>query len=410
MARPSLKFDLTGQAFKRDPMPTFARMRAAGAVVPTRIPIIGPIAYVTTHAAVVDLLKDADRFAVDARNAGRKTMFGLKWWMPRHIRLLANNMLTMDDPDHRRLRRLVDKAFSRRSVDAYRDRIGEIADELLDELAASSDRDMVSHFARALPLAVICELLGLPAADRPTFIRWMAAMSSVRSVYGFFRMMPALKKLSAYLRDQFAARRRAPRDDLISALVEVEEQGDQLSEDELLAMCFLLFVAGHETTTHLISGGLLALLQNPDQLERLKADWGEAPVAVDELLRYVSPVQITKPRLAKADMEFAGATLRRGDALVALLASANCDPDAFDAPERLDLARAPNRHVAFGGGPHLCLGLQLARAEAAIAFERLFTRFPDLRLGIPEDDLRWTERIGLRALTRLPVALGRSAG
>lgn len=400
------RFDLKGQAFKRDPLPTFAAMRAVGPVVQSRIPLLGTVSFVTTYAEAEALLKDTDRFAVDAFRAGKRSVMGVAWWMPRQIRLLASNMLTKDDPDHRRLRRLVDTAFHRRSVDAYRARIAAIADALIDGLAVAPDGDLVRHLARALPLQVICELLGLPPADRPKFIRWMAAMSSVDSPYGVFRMLPAINRLSDYLRDQFELRRRAPADDLITGLVEAEEAGDQLSPDELLAMCFLLFVAGHETTTHLISGGVPALLQHPEELVWLKADWSRAPTAVDELLRFVSPVQMTKPRFAREDTDFAGVPVKRGTPLMALLASANADPAVFDAPERLDLARRPNRHLAFGSGPHLCLGLTLARAEAEIALERLFTRFPDLGLAVPEDELRWTRRIGLRALERLPVRTG----
>ncbi len=398
-------FDLTGQDFKRDPLPTFARMRETGPVVVSRIPILGQISFVTTYDGVTELLKSPDRFVVDARNAGKKRVMGVQWWMPRRIRLLADNMLTNDDPTHRRLRKLVDKAFHRRSVEAYRGRIAELADRLVDELEASPDRDLVGRFARALPLTVICEVLGLPMKDRPKLVRWMATLSEVNSPIGLFRMLPAMGRLTRYLTAQFEERRREPRDDLITALVEAEEEGEQLSEDELLSLCFLLFVAGHETTTHLISGSVLALLQNPDQLELLKGDWSLSPSAVEELLRFVTPVQMTKPRFAIEDTELAGQEIARGVPMTALLASANADPDAFDAPEKLDIQREKNRHMSFGGGPHFCLGWQLAKAEAEIALERLFFRYPALSLGVDESQLTWTKRVGLRALTALPVRL-----
>jgi cytochrome P450 len=397
------KFDLQGDAFKRDPLPTFAAMRAVGPLVQMRLPILGPMSFATTYDGVQRLLKDTDRFAVNARNAGRKKQIGFQWWMPRSLKLLAENMLGKDDPDHRRLRRLVDKAFHRQSVDAYLESIGDMADGLLDQFAASSNKDFVHHVARPLPLAVICDLLGLPQEDRPKFMRWMEGMSTVSSLLGVVRMLPAISKLTGYLRDQFEERRQRPGSDLITALVEAEEEGDQLSEDELLAMCFILFVAGHETTTHLISGGVLALLQNPGELARLKADWSRAPSAVDELLRFVSPVQMSKPRFAREDLEFQGVEVPRGTPIMALLASANSDPDAFDHPEVLDIGREKNRHMGFGGGPHLCLGLQLARAEGWILLERLFNRWPDLTLDVPERDLRWTKRMGLRALEKLPL-------
>ncbi len=404
MASNISKFDLQGQSFKRNPHPTFAAMRAVGPVVPSKIMLLGKISFVTTHEATTAMLKDPEHFVVDARGAGHERQVGLKWWMPKSLHLLTQNMLGKDGDDHRRLRRLVDKAFHRKTVDSYVLSIRRVTDVLLDDLAASDDGDLVAHVARPLPLAVICDVLGLPQEDRPKFTRWMEGMSSVSNLMGFFRLFPALKHLSGYLREQFEARRRDPGDDLISALVQAEEEGDQLSEDELLAMCFLLFVAGHETTTHLISGGVLALLQNRQQLERLIGDWSLSLSATDELLRFVSPVQMTKPRFPIEDMDFFGVPLERGTALSGLLASANSDPDAFALPEQLDIGREKNRHLAFGGGPHLCLGLQLARTEMQILLEQLFQRYPDLGLGIADADLRWTGRIGIRALTKLPLA------
>jgi cytochrome P450 len=283
--------------------------------------------------------------------------------------------------------------------------IAGIADRMIEAVVASDDRDLVRHVARPLPLAVISELLGLPDRDRPQLMRWMAGMSTVSSMVGALRMFSGISKLANYLKAEFERRRREPGEDLISALVAVEEAGDQLSEDELLAMCFLLFVAGHETTTHLISGGVLALLQRPDELKRLKTDPALMPSAVDELLRFVSPVQMSKPRYATEATTLDGAPIERGQRLMALLASANADPDMFENPAKMDLARKPNRHVAFGHGPHVCLGLQLARAEMAIVLECLLARYPGMRLATPEDDLRWTRRIGLRALESLPLEL-----
>ena len=398
-------FDLTGQAFKRDPAPTFAHMRRLGPVLESRMPILGRIRYVTTYDAVTALLKDHERFTVDATLAGHKRAMGTQWWMPKAIRLLADNMLTNDAEEHRRLRKCVDGTFRKQPIDAYRPAILRAADALLDDLAASGDGDLVRHFARALPLAVISDLLGLPQADRPKFIKWMAAMSSVTSAFGVFRILPAVKALSAYLKEQFRLRKRDPDDSLISALVNPLDGEAPLSDDQLLSMCFLLFVAGHETTTHLISGGVLALLENRTELLRLQQDWSLAPAAVEECLRFVSPVQMTKPRFAVADLEFRGTPVRRGDMLVALLASANLDPDGFERPDRFLIDRSPNRHVAFGNGPHLCLGLHLARAEMQIALERLFQRYPDAGLAIGGDQLRWTGRIGIRALSALPLRL-----
>ncbi|MCP4327876.1 MAG: cytochrome P450 [Alphaproteobacteria bacterium] len=399
------RFDIAGQAFKRDPFPTLAAMRAVGPVVTTRAPIIGRITFVTTHAAVEKLLKDPDRFSVDVRRAGNTRMAIIVRWLPGGIRLLANNMLLKDDPEHRRLRKLVDGTFRRAEIEAWVPRIEDIADRLLDDLAASQDRDLVKHVARDLPLAVICEMLGLPQEDRPKFARWMASMSEAASLWGIVRLVPAIGRINRYMRMKFEERRAERRDDLISGLVHAEDEGDRLSEDELLAMCFLLFAAGHETTTHLISGGVLALLQNPNQLERLRAEPDLTPSAVEELLRFVSPVQMTKPRFPIEDTEFEGVALRKGQPLMALLAAANADPDVFENPEALDIGRPKNRHLAFGGGPHFCLGAWLARAEMDVLLRKLLGRTRVLELAVPEDELRWTERTGMRALKSLPLRI-----
>ncbi len=400
-----MTFDLQGQGFKRDPLPTFTIMRAAGSVVPGRIPIIGKTSFATTHHACEILLKDKARFVVDPRPIGKKGLRRFPWWFPKRFRPLTENMLGMDDPDHQRLRHLVDKAFLKRHVQSYEPMIERIADRMLDDLQAADDGDLVRHVARPLPLAVISELLGLPHEDSSELTHWMRSISTASSILDVFRLFPALEKLARYLRQHFDTCRAAPRIDLISALVAVEEEGDQLSEDELLAMCFTLFVAGHETTTHLISGGVLALLQHPAQLARLRRHENLMSPAVDELLRFVSPVQISKPRYATENTEIDGTPIKQGERLMAVLASGNADPGIFERPESLDLERRANRHLAFGHGPHFCLGAQLARAEMAIILQRLFDRFPDLRLAVPEEDLRWTRRIGLRALQSLPLQL-----
>jgi cytochrome P450 len=398
------RFDLAGQDFKRDPAPTFARMRAQGALVESRMPILGPVTFATTYEAAAGLLRTPELFTVDPRRAGRTSVPGLRW-LPPTLRPLTRSMLLTDDPEHRRLRKLADAPFRRQAIDAYRPRIAATADALLDALAASPDGDLVRHFARALPLMVICEIMGVPPEERPRFGRWMARISGASSLIDLVLLLPAARRTSAYLRAHFARRRAVPQDDLISALVQPGNDGDRLSDDELLAMCFLLFVAGHVTTTHLIGGAVLALLQHPEQLGRLQADWSRAPSAVDELLRFLSPVQLSKPRYALRDADFAGGRVKRGEVLMAVLGAANLDPLAFEAPERFDIGREKNRHLAFGQGPHLCLGLHLAQAEAEIALQRLFERYPRLRLAVPESELRWSKNYGLRALKRLPLHL-----
>ncbi len=374
-------FQLNSSTMGADPYPELKRMLAAGPLVQGRIPLIGKTWTLTTWDAVDSFLRDSERFARDPRKAGKTAVAGLQWWMPRMLRAIANNMMAYDGDDHRRLRQLVEQAFVRHNVESLRPRIEEITDQLLDQLAATEQRvghvEFLESFARPLPLTVICELLGLPDSDRPRFSKWFAPVSRVSSAMGFLKLLPGMWNVRRYLIEQIDICRRQPRDGLISALIEAEDSGDTLNDDELLAMIFLLLVAGHETTTHLLSGGLLTLLDHPQQTAQLTADWSAGETAVHELLRYVSPVQLCKPRYAVENMELSGQSIRRGELIIGCLASANLDPAEFSDPEQLDLRRSPNRHLTFGRGIHICLGMRLAVLETQIAFERLFTRFPE---------------------------------
>jgi cytochrome P450 len=403
MADDILKIDLTSPSFMREPFPTLTRLREAGPIVRVKLPFLGKTWIATTHQAVNEVLKDDQTFVRDPKNAGKQQMAGMRWWMPRMLRILSANMLSYDAPDHRRLRKLVDQAFNRHSVEGMRPRIGAICEELLDRMDRAGPVDLVEALARPLPLAVICELLGLPEEDRPSFRRWVQALMSVTSLWGIFRLVPGLLRLLKYFRRHFAQCREHPRPGLMTALVQAEQDGDKLSENELLAMAFLLLVAGHETTVHLIGGSVLALLESPEQKTRLLSDWSLAPSAVEELLRFVSPVQVAKPRYVGHDLVFHGQHLSRGDILIPMLASANTDPERFSNPERMDITRSPNPHVAFGTGMHFCLGAQLARVETQVVLEKLFTRFPNLSLAVPAPQLKYTGRLGLRSLRELPL-------
>lgn len=399
MASNILKIDLVSQSFMRNPCPTWSRLREAGPVLRVKLPLIGTSWVTTTHEAANQVLKDDETFVREPAKAGRRQLPGMRWWMPPIFRVLAENMLQHDNPDHRRLRRLVDQAFSRHSVEEVRGRIGVICDGLLEGLA--DEFDLMTHFARPLPLAVICELLGLPNEDRLKFSGWVKAIMSITSLWGILTAVPNLRRVMRYFRSHFEEYRRRPRPGLVSALVQAEQDGDKLSENELLAMAFLLLVGGIETTVHLVGGGTLALLQCPEQKARLLADWSVVPAAVEELLRFVSPVQISKPRYVARDVEMDGQSLKRGDLIVPMLAAANSDPARFESPEALDLARTPNPHLTFGSGMHFCLGAQLARVEAQVAFEKLFTRFSDMSLAVGEPV--YVGRFGMRALRELPV-------
>src|SRR5262249_37682768 len=312
----------------------------------------------------------------NAKNAGRRGIAGFRWWMPRTFRVLAESMIEHDDPEHRRLRKLVDQAFNRQSVEGMRGRIGSICDDLLDRMPADRPVDLLEGLARPVPLAVICDLLGLPEEDRPRFHKWARPLESVTSLWGIVKCLAGLFRLMGYFKRHFEQCRQEPRPGLMTALVQAEQDGDKLSENELLATAVLLLIAGHATTVHLISGGVLALLETPEQKARLMADWSLVPLAVEELLRFVGVLQMAKQRHASRDLEFHGQKLLRGEMIAPMLASANTDPARFNDPERLDITRSPNPHVAFGSGVHFCLGAQLARVEAQVVMERLFTRFP----------------------------------
>lgn len=397
-------FDITSDDFKREPWPTLAALHAAGPLVQIRFPLIGQVWLATRAASVSEVLKDTDRFVMDPANAGKTFVAGMKWWMPKAIRVLADNMLLKDEPDHRRLRKLVDQAFQRQDVARMQGRIREIAGELLDPFAGKDRMDIAKDFSRAFPLFVIAEILGLPEADRPKFRALAGKVLKVPTATAFLMALPNLWHLQRYFREQFELCRRTPRPGLLSAMVEAHDEGEALSDSELMAMAFLLLMAGHETTSQLISVGMLTLLQNSEQKETLMADWSGIGLATEELLRYAAPVPFSKPRHVRNDMTFHGHALKRGEYVMACLAAANVDPAHTSDPFVLDLKRKPNPHFSFGAGPHYCLGLLLARAEAQVAFQELLTRFPDMRLAVDERNLEWAGG-GMRGLASLPVFL-----
>ena len=319
--------------------------------------------------------------------------------------LLAQWMLLRNPPDHTRLRALVSRAFTPQVVDRLKPAVQGIADFLLDEVQPAGEMDVILHYASALPLIVIAELLGIPTRDRGQFRKWSIDLGVVLDLNatreGVIRASRSTLELTEYLRHIVAERRRSPKNDLISALIAAEEEGEKLTENELLAMCVLLLGAGHETSVNLIGNGTLALLQHPEQLAKLRDDPSISETAVEELLRYDSSVQMVF-REALADLELGGKLIRKGEAVVALLGSANRDPQVFETPDRLDLTRARTRHSAFGMGIHFCLGAPLARLEAQIAFETLLRRMPDLKLG--SAPLIWRDGIVFHGLETLPVS------
>jgi len=318
------------------------------------------------------------------------------------------SFLFLDPPDHTRLRRLVSKAFVPKVVNALEADITGMVDALLDKAADAGEFDVIADLAYPLPVAVICRLLGVPIADEPHFSRASAilakALDPIYTVTGeshgnFDEIMEAELWLRRYLRDLIARRRADPGEDLMSGLIHVEESGDQLTEDEIVATCNLLLIAGHETTVNLIANATLALLRHPDQWAAVSADPQRVSAVVEETLRYDPPVQLSS-RIAADDMTIGGVQIPKGDVMMLLLAAANHDPAAVERPGEFDPDREVIRHLGFGKGPHFCLGAPLARLEAAVALSALTARFPDARMtGEPE----YKPNLTLRGMAHLDV-------
>ncbi len=392
------EIDLADPQFRVDPYPVYARLRDQAPVCLARAGFFGRAWLLTRYDDVASALRD-ERFTKDYRKVRRPVVQLLGLFGP-----LNRHMLSTDQPDHIRLRALVQKAFTARLVEDLRPRIESLAEELLDRVAAHGQMDVVTDFAQPLPITIIAGMLGVPVSDRDRFQRWTAAFVEFGGLLSIFRAVPNGWALLRYIRGLVRSRREHPEDDLISALVAAEEAGDKLSEDELLAMVGLLLLAGFETTVNLIGNGTLALLENPAALKKLRADPALMPSAVEELLRFDSPIKLATPRWALCDVTIAGVKIPQDAGLAIAIASANRDPQQFDHPDSLDLAREPNRHLSLGQGIHYCLGAPLARLEAQIAFTALLRRFPELRLAVPRSSLAWRKSLPLRGLQSLPVA------
>jgi cytochrome P450 len=393
--------DISHPKFKANPYPYYARWRAESPVPRLHLPDARTAWLVTRYDDAAAVLKD-ERFGKDRYKTPELT--AKQPWMPKSFRPLAHNMLDQDPPDHTRLRALVHKAFTPRLVEEMRQRVQTLTDELLDAAERSGRMDLIRDYALPLPSTIIAEMLGVPAKDRHRFHRWSSAMVSAdASKLSLIKAMPGVLAFLRYVRKLIKKRRAEPSDDLAGALARAEEAGDQLSEDELLAMIVLLLIAGHETTVNLIGNGTLALLAHPEQMQRLRDDPGLIQPAVEEMLRYDGPLAMTTERFALEDVTVAGVTIPRDGLMFAVLASANRDERQFEKPDALDIKRENNKHLAFGLGIHYCLGAPLARLEGQIAINTLLRRTRNLRLAVPREKLRWRRGLVLRSLTALPV-------
>jgi cytochrome P450 len=395
--------DLLTPETKRNPSAFYAHLRAQEPLTYVDDFLgMGKAWIVTNYDDAIALLKDP-RFTKDKRkvlSAGDEQTS-----IPESPFLaLMQNMLMVDPPNHTRLRSLVSKAFTPRMIEQLRPRIQQITDELLDAVQERGEMDLINDFAYPLPITVISEMLGIPITDRQQFRTWTQVLVNT----GEQNQQESLKTSAIgeflhYIKSLLDEKRAHPGNDLTSNLVQVEENGDALSENELISMIFLLIVAGHETTVNLIGNGTLALLQHPDQMQRLQHDLSLIPTTIEELLRYTAPVNLSDERWASEDISMHGKVIRKGEIVYASLIGANTDPKQFHNPEELDIARQDNQHLAFGKGIHYCLGAPLARLEGQIAFGTLIQRLPNLHLASDPAQLIWNNNFMLRGLRSLPV-------
>lgn len=400
----AIDVDITHPNHKADPFPLYKRLREETPVGEIPLPDKQTAWLITRYDDVAAVLKDP-RFSKERFRTLSPEQMQKQPWVPGVFKPLFRNMLDVDPPDHTRLRALVQKAFTPRRIDEMEPRIQTLADDLLGSVT-SRQMDLIHDFALPLPATVIAEMLGVPAKDRHRFHRWSSKIVALNwSKWDLIKGVPSVWRFLRYIRKLVKRRRAEPADDLITALVQAEEQGDKLSEDELVAMIFLLLVAGHETTVNLIGNGTLALLQDPEQWDRLRREPMLLKPAVEELLRFASPLDTATERFAREDVTIAGVTIPRGSMVYAGIASANRDETQFRDADQLDIARDPNRHLSFGLGIHFCLGAPLARIEAQIGFNTLAHRIRNLRLAVPAESLKWHRGAVLRGMQSLPVEL-----
>lgn len=364
--------------------------------------LVGEGGYLFTRYDDVVTVHSDDRLSTDVMKNSPAGKF--IWLLPPSLRMLAQTMVFKDDPDHKRLRTLVHKAFTPKLVSTMAPDITKIAEQLADEVAAKREVDLVHEFAIRLPLAVIATMLGVADEDRDMFHTLVEKLGDQQG--NMLRGYPTARKLAKLFEALIEDRRLRPDDGLISELVRANEGGDRLSHKETVSMVFLLLLAGHDTTANLIGSSVLALVEHPDQLQLLR----QQPellesTAVEELLRYTSPVADGAARFATQDMEIGGVPLPRGSQVMGSITSANFDEAVFDNPDELDLTRKPNRHLAFAFGMHYCLGHQLARLEGRIALATLLQRFNTWELAAPRESLRYKPTVSLRGLTQLPIRM-----
>ncbi|MBT2291503.1 cytochrome P450 [Paenibacillus albidus] len=395
------KVDFLNKEFINNPFPVYSELRNNDPVHRFLLPS-GQFAWIISrYEDAAEILQDS-RFVTSSPYAGNEAGAG-----PPHQEIISRNLLSVNPEDHRRLRRLIQKAFTPRMIERLRGRIEDISKELLDVIQTKEIRemDLIDDYAFPLPIIVICEMLGVPVEDQDKFREWSnIIMEGVNNTEFNQKSDEAMALFVDYLHSLITKRRSALQEDLISDLISVEEDGDVLSEQELYALVFVLIIAGHETTVNLIGNGMLALLINPDQKQLLLEDPELIQPAIEEILRYNGPAEVSNIRWAAEDVEYKGKQIRQGDMLFVSFSSANRDPQQFPDPDTFDITRKVNNHIAFGKGIHYCLGAPLARLEGEIAIAALLREMPNIQLKRPEESLDWRPGMIIRGLKELPVS------
>ena len=399
------QFDLLGDHFAQNKREVFRQLRETSPVALTSMrkqPVYVLTRYHDIEAALTsaDIIKDPDNIQYDDDKKHNPMS-----WLPPLFSAMMHSMLHSDDPNHRRLRTLVHKAFTPRMIETLEGRIETLAHRLLDDMLKQGTVDLLEAYALPIPFEMISEMLGIPSQDRPRFRKWSEAVLVNPDPLSMMKSIPSMMACFNYIGKLANERRKNPQDDLLTGLVQAEHEGERLSEEELFAMVFLLMAAGHETTVGLITNGTHALLTHPDQLGQLRHHPDQLPTAIEELLRFDTPLMTGELNYARVPYSVEDVTIPTGSMIFTAILSANHDESVFSHPEQLDLTRQPNKHLAFGKGIHYCLGAPLARMEAKVAFATLLERAPNLRLAVPSASLRYAKLPIVNRLTRLPVSV-----
>lgn len=401
-------FDFTSSEFKSNPTTTLIRLRKAGPLVRTWIDQIGEVWMTTNYETTAAVLRNRNLFVTDPSDIEKKKHTKNKWSLPDSMETLHGLLRSKDQRCQDRINNLIESKFVRQSIEQLRPRIAILADGCLDLLErntklAECPVNFIEEFARPFSLSVISDVLGQTEEERTFLKAWADRFSPISGTFGLLKAIPSLWKINGYHWRQFVACPTFSRPGIISTMITAEEWSDQYSFGEFMTSMFLLILTFHESVIQLLNLSILTLLHHGEQKNNLLADWSQVGIAIDEIIRFTSPLQMAKPHYATQDVELSGTYLKKGEIIVPLLAAANSDPDKFVRPEFFDISRTPNPYLCFDSGRHINWELKLIKAEVEIAIEKIFTRYPKIRLASPERGIEWIERVGDRSIKELPL-------